>query len=106
MNISESIQIALRGLGANKMRSVLTMLGIIIGVGAVITLLSVGQGVEQMVTGSLQGIGSNLLFVAPGNLDAMGPGISTGGRSELTVRDADAIADPFNVPDAMAVAPD
>jgi len=106
MNITESIQIALRGLGANKMRSVLTMLGIIIGVGAVITLLSVGQGVEQLVTGSLQGIGSNLLFVAPGNLDSLGPGGGRGGRGELTIRDADSIADPFNVPDAVAVAPE
>ena len=106
MNISESIQIALRGLGANKMRSILTMLGIIIGVGAVITLLSVGQGVEKLVTGSLQGIGSNLLFVAPGNLDALGSGTRTSRRSELTIRDADEMADPFNVPDAVGIAPE
>ena len=79
MNITESLQIALRGLGANKMRSILTMLGIIIGVGAVITLLALGQGVEQLVTGSLQGIGSNLLIVAPGNLDSLGPGGGGGG---------------------------
>ncbi len=106
MNISESLRIALRGLGANKLRSALTMLGIIIGVGAVITLLSVGQGVSEVVTNSLQSVGSNLLFVAPGNIQNMAPG-GTGrsGPSELTNRDAAALADPLNVPDAIGVAP-
>ena len=65
MNITESIRVAVGALTANKLRSILTMLGIIIGVGAVITLVSVGQGVEKMVTDSIQGIGSNLLFVIP-----------------------------------------
>lgn len=53
---------------ANKLRSVLTLLGIIIGVSAVITLLSVGDGVQQYVTSRFQGIGSSLLFVFPGRL--------------------------------------
>ena len=106
MNITESIRIALRGLGANKMRSALTMLGIIIGVGAVITLLSVGQGVEKVVTDSLQSIGSNLLFVVPGSIDRVDHGGTSRGTGELTNRDAEAIADPFLVPDAMAVAPE
>jgi putative ABC transport system permease protein len=102
MNIAESIRIALRALLANKLRAVLTMLGIIIGVGAVIALMSVGKGVEQFVSDSFQGLGSNLLFVFPGSLD----GTQTAGRRpELTTGDYLAIADPFQVPDALLVAP-
>ena len=59
----------MRGLAANKLRAVLTMLGIIIGVGAVITLLSVGQGVEKLITEQLQGAGTNLLFAIPININ-------------------------------------
>ena len=72
MNITEAIRLALRALAVNKLRSALTMLGIIIGVGAVITLLSVGQGVQTLVTEQLQSIGTNLLFVVPGNIGAGG----------------------------------
>nr|WP_290666268.1 ABC transporter permease [Ardenticatena sp.] len=100
MNIKEGIRIALRALSANKLRSVLTMLGIIIGVGAVIALLSVGQGVQKFVTESIESTGTNLLFVIPGS-----PG--EGGRSSgltLTVNDAEAIADPRNVSNVVAVA--
>ena len=60
MNITEAVRLALRALAVNKLRSALTMLGIIIGVGAVITLLSVGQGVQTLVTEQLQSIGTNL----------------------------------------------
>jgi putative ABC transport system permease protein len=102
MTLTESIRIALRALLSNKMRAVLTMLGIIIGVGAVITLMSVGKGVEQFVEESFQGLGSNLLFIFPGSLE----GTSTTRRPELTMGDYRAIADPFLVPDAMGVAPE
>jgi putative ABC transport system permease protein len=108
MDISESIRVAVRGLAANKMRAILTMLGIIIGVGAVITLLSVGQGVERMVTEQFQSAGTNLLFVLPGNLNSEegqqgGPGFA---ESSLTMGDVRAIADPNNVSDVVAVAPE
>ena len=73
MSVSEALRVALRALSANKLRSILTMLGIIIGVGAVITLLSVGRGVERYVTSQFQSIGSNLLFVVPGQLSNSGP---------------------------------
>jgi putative ABC transport system permease protein len=102
MNITESIRVAVGALAANKLRSILTMLGIIIGVGAVITLVSVGQGVEKMVTDSIQGIGSNLIFVVPSDPE----GSSTQSPRSLTYADAQAIADPLNVPDVVAVAPD
>lgn len=102
MNVVESIQIALRALLANKLRAVLTMLGIIIGVGAVITLMSVGKGVEQFVQESFQGLGSNLLFVFPGTLEGTLPAR----RPELTMGDYTAIADPLQVPDVAGIAPE
>ena len=58
----ESVRIALHALYANKLRSILTMLGIIIGVGAVITMVSVGMGVRQRVTDSIASLGSNMLI--------------------------------------------
>ncbi len=106
MKLKESMRIALRALSANKLRSALTMLGIIIGVGAVITLLSVGKGVENYVISQFQSIGSNLLFVVPGRLEEGGPHPRRQTVRPLTMGDAEAIADPFNVPDAIAVAPE
>jgi putative ABC transport system permease protein len=107
MSITEAIRLALRALAANKLRSALTMLGIIIGVAAVITLLSVGQGVQVLVTEQLQSIGTNLLFVVPGNIGAGGQAqFRAAARSTLTLDDANAIADPFNVPSAARVAPE
>ncbi len=105
MGIVEQVRLALRALSVNKLRSTLTMLGIIIGVGAVITLLSVGQGVQALVAEQLQSIGTNLLFVVPGNLDQATMGRSPSGLT-LSLKDAEAIADPFNVPDAVGVAPE
>jgi putative ABC transport system permease protein len=102
MTFTESIRIAIRSLLANKLRAVLTMLGIIIGVGAVITLMSAGKGVEQFVEQSFQSVGSNLLFVFPGSLE----GSSTTRQPQLTMGDYRAISDPFLVPDAIGIAPE
>ena len=63
--LSENIRIALRGLSANKLRAALTMLGILIGVAAVITLLSLGDGVTRYVADQFSGLGTNLIFVIP-----------------------------------------
>ena len=105
MNLAELVRVALRGLAANKLRAALTMLGIIIGVAAVITLLSVGKGVEQYVTAQFQGIGSNLLFVFPGGPEEQTGPPGTGGRDRpLTNADGDALSEPFLVPSARAVA--
>jgi len=107
VNLNEAMRIALRALSANKLRSLLTMLGIIIGVGAVITLLSVGRGVERYVTNQFQSIGSNLLFAVPGQLTSGGPPrarANTG--SSLTMRDVIALRDPLRAPDVVAVAPE
>ena len=101
----EQLRVALRALSVNKLRSALTMLGIIIGVGAVITLLSVGQGVQKLVTGQLQSIGTNLLFVVPGNLSDSEMRPRSGG-SQMTLADVQAIGDAERVPDVVAVAPE
>jgi putative ABC transport system permease protein len=100
MNVVESLRIALRALTANKMRAVLTMLGIIIGVAAVIALLSLGEGVQATVEDQIQGIGSNLLIITPGTF-----GGDEDQAQPLTYRDAQAIADPLYVPNLAAVAP-
>ncbi|MCB0245198.1 MAG: ABC transporter permease [Anaerolineae bacterium] len=110
MNLVESLRIAMRGLSANKLRSALTMLGIIIGVGAVITLLSVGEGVQNLITSQLQSAGTNLLIVLPVNIDdSAGQGGQFQTRSfepSLTLSDLQAVRDPFNVPDVVAAAPE
>ena len=96
MNLTESIRIALRALNANKVRSVLTMLGVIIGVAAVILLVSIGTGVQSQVTGSIQELGSNLLFVFPGNFEGGQGGGGVGGANvtkQFTLDDARYIAD-------------
>jgi putative ABC transport system permease protein len=105
MNLIESTRLALVGLTANKLRAFLTMLGIIIGVAAVITLISVGRGVEAVVIDEFQGLGNNLLFVFPGNIDPSDPRPPRAGGAGLTLDDADALADPFRVPDLLGVVP-
>ena len=67
MDIKQNIVEALDSLSSNKVRSGLTILGIVIGVAAVIAMLGVGQGAQDTITGSISGIGTNLLFVFPGN---------------------------------------
>ena len=74
MNIIESFRIATRAVFANKARSLLTMLGVIIGVSAVILLVAIGTGVQKEITGTIEGMGSNLLFVFPGQIDSSGGG--------------------------------
>ncbi|MEZ4634433.1 MAG: ABC transporter permease [Caldilineaceae bacterium] len=106
MNIIESLRIAMRALAANKLRSILTMLGIIIGVGAVIALMSIGRGVEKYVTDQFASAGTNLLFVVPGQLSEGPPSARSGSAGILTMGDSDAIGNPLQVPDVVAVAPE
>jgi putative ABC transport system permease protein len=99
MNIYESLRTALTGLTTNKLRAALTMLGIIIGVASVVTLMSVGEGVQETITGQIQGLGSNLVFItARQSEDSPAP-------VYLTTKDAEALADPFNAPSLAAVTP-
>ncbi len=104
MKIFEAIRIAMRALAANKLRSVLTMLGIIIGVGAVIALMSIGRGVEKYVTDQFAGLGSNLLFIAPGSLDDGPPRLNRTEPKALTIGDLSAITDSGQVPEVRAAA--
>jgi putative ABC transport system permease protein len=101
MNLFESIRIAFASLLANKLRAVLTMLGIIIGVGAVITLLALGGAIQDLVASQLQGLGSNLVFLFGGTNN---PEQNRRVPPELTNEDVAALADPLNVPAAAAVA--
>jgi len=79
MKLIESFRIAIKALSANKVRSALTMLGVIIGVAAVILLVSIGTGVQSQVTGQISGLGSNLLFAFPGSFEGGGGGGPGGG---------------------------
>ncbi len=91
MNILRTIRVALRALGRNKMRSFLTALGIIIGVGAVIAMVSIGQGAKSEVEKRFESMGTNLLFVRPGSLSYMGRHGGGGTYANLTIEDSKAI---------------
>ncbi len=105
MKFIENIRIALRGLSANKLRAVLTMLGILIGVAAVITLLSIGDGVTRFVADQFSGLGTNLVFIIPEQGEPGPPGSDPLTESSMTLRDAELLADAALVPGAAAVAP-
>ena len=105
MKLYESFRVAMRALTANKLRSILTMLGIIIGVGAVIALMSIGRGVQKYVTDQFAGLGSTLLIVIPGQIEDGTPADRIGGIKLLTLSDARAMSDPLLAPDVAAAAP-
>lgn len=96
-------RIALRALRVNKMRSALTMLGIIIGVGAVIAMLAVGTGASEQISAQIASMGSNLLMVVPGSSSAGGVRMGGGTQQTLTFGDADAIASCSSVSDVAPV---
>ena len=104
MSFYESVRVAMLALAANKLRSILTMLGIIIGVSAVIALMSIGRGVEQFFVQQFTSLGTNLLYVFPGQLSEGPPGERQ--RGVLTLGDSHAINNPLRVPDVIAVAPE
>jgi putative ABC transport system permease protein len=106
MNLVENLKLALSGLLVNKLRSLLTMLGIIIGVAAVISLVSVGRGVEQFVVGEFEGLGNNLLFIFPGGLGPEDQGPRRAGGGGLTMADYEALSDPLRVPAVSLVVPE
>jgi len=91
INILWTLRIAWRALSVNKMRSALTMLGIIIGVAAVIAMLAVGTGASQRITEQIESIGSNLLIILPGATTSGGVRMGAGTQTTLTLGDANAI---------------
>lgn len=100
MDITQAIREALESLNANKLRAGLTILGIVIGVAAVIAMLAVGSGAQDTILGSIGGIGTNLLFVFRGNMQETVTNVQY-----LTMSDAAALADQFQAPHVAAVAP-
>ncbi|MFC1917051.1 ABC transporter permease [Chloroflexota bacterium] len=103
MKLVDSIVIAIRSLLANKLRSSLTMLGVIIGVGSVITLMSVGRGAEASITETIEELGSNSLTVISQTPGVTGMAALQSATPSLTLKDAEAIEQ--RVPDVIAVAP-
>ena len=87
MSPREALRVALQAIVANRLRSFLTTLGVVIGVMSVVLLVSIGQGARSEITGAIEGLGSNLLFVLPGDGDFGGPPT----RSRFTLDDVDAI---------------
>ncbi len=100
----ESVRIALSSLRANKLRTVLTMLGIIIGVASVVALMAIGNGAQAAITGQIAGIGSNLLTIFPGQRRGPGPGANAPSQN-LTLADAEALTKPGALRDAVTIAP-
>lgn len=105
MNLSESFVTALGALFANKLRALLTMLGIIIGVAAVITMIAIGEGAQKAVTERIQALGSNLLFISPGAQRGGGVTVIQTGTS-VRLRNADAEVIGENVAAVEAVVPE
>ena len=93
---------ALDSLNANKMRSMLTILGIVIGVAAVIAMLSIGRGAEASITSSIESIGTNLVYVTPGSTSENGVRTIAGSAATLTIDDANQLA---GLPNVEVVAP-
>ena len=100
MNLGQAILEAIESVSSNKLRSGLTILGIVIGVAAVIAMLAVGTGAQETITGTISGIGTNLLFVFTGNFTE-----TVRNPQPLTMQDADAMRDGFLAPAVANVAP-
>ena len=106
MSPLESLRVALAALMDNKLRSVLTLLGMVIGVGAVISVMSIGRGSSAAITEQIESIGSNLIFVRAAASFQGGVRGAQGSAATLTLDDAQALADSALTPDVLAVAPE
>ncbi len=105
MRLADSFHEGLRSIAVNKLRSALTILGVTIGVAAVIAMVSVGQGAADVVQSTLQGLGTNVIFVTPGTRTA-GFAATASGATTLTLGDVRALEAPGAVPDAVAIEPE
>ena len=97
MNLTESLLTAIDSITAHKLRSMLTMLGVIIGVAAVIALMAIGNGVSASITGEISSIGTNLVSISP-DLE------NSGGYAPLSLEDVEALSNPLNAPAVSQVA--
>jgi putative ABC transport system permease protein len=103
MNFLAALRSALRALAANTLRSILTMLGIIIGVAAVITMIAVGQGATNRVQEQMKGLGSNIMLVLPGGVTQ--GGVRLGAQTGQALSEEDALAIAKDVPEVQIAAP-
>jgi putative ABC transport system permease protein len=103
MNTLATFKLALRALARNKMRSILTMLGIIIGVGAVIAMVGIGQGASASIQSQISQLGNNMLYVSAGSSNAGGMRGGSGSGTTLTVEDIEAIE--LEAPSVAAASP-
>jgi putative ABC transport system permease protein len=103
MNLTQNLLEALESLSANKLRSMLTVLGIVIGVAAVIAMLSIGRGAQAAITSQIESIGTNLVYVSPGSFREGGVANAAGSAGTLTLDDAKALASLAGV---VAVSPE
>ncbi len=99
MRLAEAWRVAVTALRANRLRSLLTMLGVVIGVAAVVVLVAIGTGAKQEVQSQVEGLGSNLVLVVPGKLDFG----SAPTRSRLQIADAQAVGRAIGQPDGVGV---
>ncbi len=106
MGWAETLRTALEALNGRRMRSLLTMLGILIGIAAVMLTVGLGDGAQRQIDAEINKLGSNLLIVLPGSSTSItGARMATGGTLTLTLDDAAVIADPAVAPDVSGVAP-
>ena len=103
MNFFAALRSALRALAANTLRSILTMLGIIIGVAAVITMIAVGRGATERVQEQMKGLGSNIMLVLPGGVTA--GGVRLGAQTGQMLTEEDSVAIAREVPEVQVAAP-
>jgi putative ABC transport system permease protein len=106
MPIVETLKTALTATAANKLRAALTILGILVGVAAVIGMVSVGEGAQASISNTLQGLGTNLVLVSPGGTTTGLVRGAAGGASTLTLADVTALQAAGAVPDATAIEPE
>ena len=102
MNVLASARIAVRALRVNKMRSALTMLGIVIGVGAVITMVAVGAGAQVRVAEQIQSLGANVIVIWPGTVNLSGVRLGAGAQATLSEDDAWAVQREIDLVDVVA----
>jgi putative ABC transport system permease protein len=105
VSIGEALRLAWQGLLANRLRSGLTMLGILIGVGAVILLVAVGNGASIKVQSQVQALGSNIVYIYPSSTRAGGVSQGFGSGSTLTQADVNALNDKTQAPDIVTAIP-
>jgi len=107
MHIKDSLKTAIKSISINKKRALLTMLGIIIGIGSVIIVMSVGAGAQSLITNQIKAVGSNLIGIFPGKAEEDGPPVSMMGITITSLKydDIKALRKKNNVPHLVAAAP-